>query len=172
MDIEDWAISLMEKHNRKSHLAPQLSPSTQSLLRNDDSASSRDTPNTKTPTSGEILIARDVGQSPPSSVDSNGAGTFSRHPGHPPRTSSANAVPMGARSGGSGTGSTTTLPMRPAPPPAGPLPATPATAGQAGMIRQSSYQSTDQESRRAYMDHDPRESRRQPSIGVPYTNGG
>ena len=32
VDLEQWAVSMMERHNRKSHLAPQLSPATRELL--------------------------------------------------------------------------------------------------------------------------------------------
>ncbi|CAI4212274.1 unnamed protein product [Parascedosporium putredinis] len=37
VDLQEWAVGLMEKDNRKSHLAPQLSPATQELLRSTDS---------------------------------------------------------------------------------------------------------------------------------------
>lgn len=37
VDLRDWAVSLMERDNRKSHLAPQLSPATQELLRSGES---------------------------------------------------------------------------------------------------------------------------------------
>ncbi|PKS05747.1 hypothetical protein jhhlp_007576 [Lomentospora prolificans] len=37
VDLQAWAVGLMEKDNRKSHLAPQLSPATQELLRSTDS---------------------------------------------------------------------------------------------------------------------------------------
>lgn len=49
----------MERHNRKSHLAPQLSPSTQALLRSSDSPTRLETSpdSSGTPTSGEIMIA-------------------------------------------------------------------------------------------------------------------
>ncbi|KFX86783.1 hypothetical protein O988_09461, partial [Pseudogymnoascus sp. VKM F-3808] len=40
VDLREWAVSLMEKHNRRSHLAPQLSPATQELLRSSDAPSS------------------------------------------------------------------------------------------------------------------------------------
>ncbi|TKA49752.1 hypothetical protein B0A54_00421 [Friedmanniomyces endolithicus] len=68
VDLEQWAVSMMEKHNRKSHLAPMLSPATQALLRGEDvtpgtastvrsMGSSRHTASTQpTPTSGEIPI--------------------------------------------------------------------------------------------------------------------
>ena len=56
---------MMERHNRKSHLAPQLSPSTQALLRSDSLASpSRESATStastsKTPSSSEIPIAKE-----------------------------------------------------------------------------------------------------------------
>lgn len=51
----------MEKHNRKSHLAPQLSPATRTLLNGSDSPTTSGTvvPSpevSNTPTSGEIFI--------------------------------------------------------------------------------------------------------------------
>ncbi|KAK7746418.1 MAP kinase kinase (MEK) [Cytospora paraplurivora] len=59
VDLRDWAVSLMERDNRKSHLAPQLSPSTQDLLR------SRESPDTaqedralETPTSAHRIDPR------------------------------------------------------------------------------------------------------------------
>ena len=68
VDLREWAVGLMERDNRKSHLAPQLSPSTQDLLRSNDSppslthtadewAHSTDEWGAQTPTSGEIPIA-------------------------------------------------------------------------------------------------------------------
>ncbi|KAK3350703.1 kinase-like domain-containing protein [Neurospora tetraspora] len=47
VDLREWACSLMDRDNRKSHLQPQLSPSTQEHLRSSDEP---------TPTSGEIPI--------------------------------------------------------------------------------------------------------------------
>lgn len=38
VNLEEWAVSMMERHNRKSHLAPPLSPSTQNLLRSNGAA--------------------------------------------------------------------------------------------------------------------------------------
>ena len=46
----------MERDNRKSHLAPQLSPATQDLLRATDSPTDRHP--LETPTSGDIPIGR------------------------------------------------------------------------------------------------------------------
>lgn len=37
VDLREWAVGMMERDNRKSHLAPQLSPATQDLLRSTDS---------------------------------------------------------------------------------------------------------------------------------------
>jgi mitogen-activated protein kinase kinase len=37
VDLREWACGLMDRDNRKSHLAPQLSPATQDLLRSSDS---------------------------------------------------------------------------------------------------------------------------------------
>lgn len=60
----------MERHNRKSHLAPQLSPSTKALLRDGSgSTTSTSSPSkdSRTPTSAEIRIASEEGRalSPP-----------------------------------------------------------------------------------------------------------
>ena len=70
MNLEEWAIQMMERHNRKSHLAPQLSPSTQSLLLGESIGSpSKESSASKTPTSGEIPIAGDdMKSSPPSEL--------------------------------------------------------------------------------------------------------
>lgn len=85
VDLEAWAVSMMERHNRKSHLAPQLSPSTRAMLRGEDtpsqSSSMSSGVNEQTPTSGEIPI---------SSASSNGSAVASRP--FPLRTSSANYV--------------------------------------------------------------------------------
>lgn len=54
VDLREWAVSLMVKDNRKSHLAPQLSPSTQNLLRSADSPTTKlhpsDSPDYSMPT--------------------------------------------------------------------------------------------------------------------------
>ena len=39
VDLEAWAVSLMERHNRKSHLAPKLSPASKNFLREGGSSS-------------------------------------------------------------------------------------------------------------------------------------
>jgi mitogen-activated protein kinase kinase len=98
----------MEKHNRKSHLAPQLSPGTQALLRGDD-----DSPKDgKTPTSGDIPIADDMRHQAYPVNDTNPL-AFARRPGLSPRTTSNSS--MGDH-----------LPRAPAP--SGPLPPPPGTA--------------------------------------------
>lgn len=82
VDLEAWAVSMMERHNRKSHLAPQLSPSTRAMLRQDDTPSSVNSgTHEPTPTSGEIPI---------SSTSANGIPGGVRP--FPVRTSSANYV--------------------------------------------------------------------------------
>lgn len=82
VDLPAWSVSLMERHNRKSHLAPQLSPATRAMLRGEDtpsqSSSVTSSINEQTPTSGDIPI---------SSASTNG----SARP-FPIRTSSANYV--------------------------------------------------------------------------------
>ena len=69
VNLEQWAVSMLERHNRKSHLAPQLSPSTQALLRDGSSSTtstSSPSKDSRTPTSAEILIAGDnIRASPP-----------------------------------------------------------------------------------------------------------
>ncbi len=117
VDLEEWAVSMMERHNRKSHLAPQLSPSTQSLLRGNSAASpsKESSTSSKTPTSGEIPISQDI--KPPKQAepansraqtsDSNGVGVLSsQNPGperpFPPRTSSNSTIPSGRQRESSG----------------------------------------------------------------------
>jgi mitogen-activated protein kinase kinase len=105
VNLEEWAIQMMERHNRKSHLAPQLSPSTQSLLLGESIGSpSKESSASKTPTSGEIPIAGDdVKHSPPPELvtaqhlinaDTNGTSAYHatrssyERPMFPPRSSS------------------------------------------------------------------------------------
>ncbi|KAA6414062.1 MAG: STE STE7 MEK1 kinase [Lasallia pustulata] len=146
VNLEDWAVQMMERHNRKSHLAPQLSPATKALLRDPASSPSHDTSaSSRTPTSGEIPIAGDDMKSSPApeipsikhglSADVNGgmypaqAPVFDR-PTFPPRTSSTSVVSTTNRPS---TGDAFNLPIRPAPPPSGPLPPPPT-----GSLRSSS----------------------------------
>lgn len=93
----------MERSNRKSQLAPPLSPATQALLRGEPSASpSKDSSaSSRTPTSGDIPIREDTKSSrqpdPPAarapSAETNGAPRVSSQSSgperpFPPRTSS------------------------------------------------------------------------------------
>lgn len=118
VDLQAWAVGLMERDNRKSHLAPQLSPTTQDLLRSTDSPTDRyntTIPNSsstnnngvgnplETPTSGDIPIGRSGLPTPRDQYD------YARTPSaavHPPPPSSA------------GAGQTFNLPVRSAPVPA------------------------------------------------------
>lgn len=151
VNLEEWAVQMMERHNRKSHLAPQLSPSTRALLRGEEVSSPNDTPAsapstaTKTPTSGTIPIVEDDRRAMPTEINGTGMhpsqrASFDRS-GFPPRTSSNTSVPPPGRPRDgdsfsprrglpshprdSGNFNSTTLPIRPAPPPSGPLPAPP-----------------------------------------------
>ena len=71
VDLQDWACGMMDRDNRKSHLAPQLSPATQDLLRSTDSPTffnqtitqASDERSMQTPTSGEIPIMGTIGSS-------------------------------------------------------------------------------------------------------------
>ena len=85
VDLEAWAVSMMEQSNRRSHLAPQLSPSTRALLRERSSPSSAG--------GGEpTATPNDL---PFGSLSIN-PGQSSRQPSsrpYPSRTSSANKVP-------------------------------------------------------------------------------
>ncbi|KAI9657627.1 MAG: MAP kinase kinase (MEK) [Bathelium mastoideum] len=101
VDLEAWAVGLMEKHNRKSHLGLQKSPATKSALRENSSPPSA---TDNSPVSGDIPIKN-------SAV--NGTEMPSRPP-YPTRTSSANQVP-----------GMMNLPMRPAPSTNGSLPYAP-----------------------------------------------
>jgi len=143
----------MDRDNRKSHLAPQLSPATQELLRSSDSPTYL-TQAEQTPTSGEIPILgsslvslRDQLDSVPTrSPIRNGSGAgrpggSSIHPGLGSRVTVGNPVPgYGRQSSANGQswssagsrGSSDTvfsLPIRPAPP-AGPLPPPPPSRRQ------------------------------------------
>ena len=103
----------MERHNRKSHLAPQLSPSTQSFLRGESRASpSKDSSaSSRTPTSGDIPISDDIKHSrqsdPPvaraSASEANGVAPYSSQSSgperpFPPRTSSNSHIPQNRQS--------------------------------------------------------------------------
>ncbi|KAG8625415.1 hypothetical protein KVT40_007166 [Elsinoe batatas] len=129
VDIQAWAVGMMERHNRKSHLAPQLSPSTKSFLRGTDdksSTSSSRTPRVPTPPSssaGDIPI-QGIKISPGTSSDGNRDRDRERdserererekegpRPSYPERTSSAQ-LPSQLPMQGQGTMS---LPIRTVP---------------------------------------------------------
>lgn len=140
VDLREWAIGLLERDNRKSHLAPQLSPSTQDLLRSNDSppfSTQTEERPINTPTSGEIPIAgtgfypgsdhSGQGRSPTRSTAGISRTPVSAHPGLGSRSSTTNSIPKasGYSEGvGSANGHTFNLPVRPAP--SGPLPPAPA----------------------------------------------
>lgn len=111
VDLRAWAVSLMERDNRKSHLAPQLSPGTQELLRSNNSPDNNaDDRALETPTSGEIPIVGAIIQSPrdqhnsisnrsPTRSDRGGSISAGRsngppvHPGLGPRVATTNSIP-------------------------------------------------------------------------------
>lgn len=108
VDLREWAVGLMERDNRKSHLAPQLSPATQDLLRSSDSptfAVQSEDRTINTPTSGEIPIAGagiiSPGDHSNRSPSRNGFGTgrapataHHHHPGMGVRVATTNSVPQ------------------------------------------------------------------------------
>lgn len=96
VDLEAWAVSMMERHNRKSHLMPQLSPSTKQLLRS-GGKEPENHPSPASSSSGDIPIST---QSMP---------RHSQRPSYPVRTSSAGQVPTSQQQ-------SMNLPIRPAPP--------------------------------------------------------
>ncbi|KAK3378579.1 mitogen activated protein kinase [Podospora didyma] len=152
VDLREWACGLMDRDNRKSHLAPQLSPATQELLRSSDSPTfltTTDSTMQQTPTSGEIPILgtmvspRDqYGSVSNRSPTRSGPGSLGRpsgstvHPGLGSRVVTTNSIPrLGQQapaeerfSGSSGSQSASravfALPMRPNVP-TGPLPPPP-----------------------------------------------
>lgn len=96
VDLEAWAVSMMERHNRKSHLVPQMSPQTKQLLRS-GGREPENQPSPASSSSGDIPIST---QSMP---------RHSQRPSYPMRTSSAGQVPMASQQ-------PMNLPIRPAPP--------------------------------------------------------
>ena len=134
VDLEAWAVGLMEKHNRKSHLMPQISPAAKAVLRGDAeltprtarSSSSKDSSSTQaTPTSGDIYISSATSQS--SGIPSaRSEADFGSRPVYPTRTSSAQTVPNYA------TQQTVQLPFRQAPGSRTPLTARPDIGGGEG----------------------------------------
>ncbi|PHH89422.1 hypothetical protein CDD83_6075 [Cordyceps sp. RAO-2017] len=140
VDLREWAVGLMERDNRKSHLAPQLSPATQDLLRSSDSPTCpahTEERTIHTPTSGEIPIGGAGIISPRDhlsrSPSRNGVGPsrtpVSTHPGIGPRMVTTNSIPQSSRHAdgsapASANAATFNLPVRAAPP-TGPLPPPP-----------------------------------------------
>ena len=152
VNLEEWAVSMMERDNRKSHLGSELSPATRSFLRQDSQPSPKESVTSAstasnpafTPTSGIIPIAE---ATPITAIqrdsynDTPQGASFDRQ-GFPPRTSSnfsnssssrphdgegfsqIGALPPQPRDSGN-FNPITTLPIRPAPPPSGPLPQPP-----------------------------------------------
>ncbi|PTB64240.1 map kinase [Trichoderma citrinoviride] len=129
VDLKEWAVGLMERDNRKSHLVPQLSPSgTHELLRSSDSSpqSRNEEVPLDTPVFGDIPIAgdrlfspRDQAATQNRSPSRNGAATSrTGHPSLAPRGVTSN--PASGYSDGSHHSSsnptTFSLPVRPAPP--------------------------------------------------------
>ncbi|KKO97758.1 STE/STE7/MEK1 protein kinase [Trichoderma harzianum] len=126
VDLKEWAFSLMERDNRKSHLVPQLSPSgTHELLRSSDSSpqSRNEELPLDTPQFGDIPIAgagilspRDQLATQNRSPSRNGVGAS--RPAHP---GLGQRVPTNSSSGYSdgshhSSPNTFNLPVRPAPP--------------------------------------------------------
>lgn len=168
--MREWAVGLMERDNRKSHLAPQLSPATRELLNSSESPTFHvgltDDRSFDTPTSGEIPIAR-AGISPRDghshghtqnrSPTRNGTSSGrSGQPGLGPRVVTNSSIPRVGdyphSAGPSATsGSSFSLPVRPAPP-GGPLPPPPP--------------------RKETPDDMRRENRRQATFGIPPSSRG
>lgn len=111
MNLRDWAVSLMERDNRKSHLAPLPSPGTQELLLGNDSPDgAAEDRALETPTSGEIPIVGAIVSSPrdqhnsvsnrsPTRSDRGGTGSGRSngpfvHPGLGPRVATTNSIPQ------------------------------------------------------------------------------
>lgn len=143
VDLREWAVGMMERDNRKSHLAPQLSPSTQELLRSNDSPnypSQQEDRSLQTPTSGEIPIAGTGFMSPTEPAghgnrsptrNGNGRTPITAHPGLGARSNTATSIPKASNypsssniAPSSANAATFSLPVRPAPP-GGPLPPPP-----------------------------------------------
>ncbi|KAG6052948.1 hypothetical protein E4U17_005204 [Claviceps sp. LM77 group G4] len=106
VDLREWAVGMMERDNRKSHLASQLSPATQNRLRPSDSPTSgmqSEGRSVLSPTSGEIPIAgagivtpRDYpGRSPGRNGPVVGrAPAVARHPGMGARMVTTSSIPQ------------------------------------------------------------------------------
>lgn len=153
--MREWAVSLMERDNRKSHLAPLPSPGTQELLLGNNSPDgAAEDRALETPTSGEIPIVGAITSSPRDQHNSvsnrsptrsdRGAGSGRSngppvHPGLGPRVATTNSIPklaaplpplVGRHSPSSSLGSNSGKQSSFAlplrpPPPGGPLPPPP-----------------------------------------------
>ncbi|GAB7331395.1 hypothetical protein MBLNU13_g02819t3 [Cladosporium sp. NU13] len=77
VDLRQWAVGMMEKQNRKSHLGPPLSPSTEALLRSEDPKTSAPPP--RRPSA--IAMPSDGSSAPPTA-----------RPVYPTRTSSSQST--------------------------------------------------------------------------------
>lgn len=89
VNLEEWAVSMMERHNRKSHLAPQLSPGSRALLRGQDTPSQSSQASIPSARSDRSHITPTSGDIPISSASSNGS--VQPRP-FPTRTTSAQQV--------------------------------------------------------------------------------
>lgn len=175
----------MERDNRKSHLAPQLSPGTQELLRSNNSPDNNaDDRALETPTSGEIPIVGAIIQSPRDQHNSvsnrsptrSDRGSLSAgrsngppvHPGLGPRVITTNSIPKMAatpppRHGqhspspslGSNSSKQATFNLPFRPPPGGPLPPPPPRRQAPQTPEDTSHGGS-------------RGSRRQATIGLPH----
>ena len=110
VDLEEWAVSMLEKHNRRSHLAPPLSPATRALLEGGSEPPSArhhhgGLPSSHTPSAGEPSPA------PPSASNGPGSASTSDSRPFPVRTSSAQHV----SSSGPPRQAAMSLPIRPGP---------------------------------------------------------
>jgi len=84
VDMKAWAVEMMEKNKRKSHLQPPLSPATQALLRSDLSNAGSN------PTSGDIPISASSMSTPRSdAISADQIPQSASRIGFPPRTSSS-----------------------------------------------------------------------------------
>ena len=111
VDLQAWAVSMMERHNRKSHLAPQSVPEqANDKLRNAHSPGRhRD--------EGPPGVVNDIPMAS-LSLNPNSAQQASNRPAFPTRTSSNNRVPQEM-----------SAPPSRGPPPSGPLPPPPRSHG-------------------------------------------
>ncbi|KAI9893930.1 MAG: MAP kinase kinase (MEK) [Vezdaea aestivalis] len=95
VDLEGWAVSLMERNNRISHLAPQLSPATAAFLRSQPVASVS-TPPASASTAGSI-----TGTKSPTTAGTSVRMPSARFTASPSRTptSATSGIELGAPPG-------------------------------------------------------------------------